>query len=765
MQTTTNGDAVHYRTCPFCEATCGLEIRTRGREVVDVRGDRDDVLSHGYICPKAYALKEFDQDDDRIRTPLVRHGSEWRQASWEEAFAEIDRRLTAIRREHGPSAVALYVGNASAHTLSLGLYIPALMRALGTPNFYSASTVDQMPKQVASGLMFGTAVSVPIPDIDRTHYLLILGANPLESNGSLMTAPGVGRRLRAVRARGGKVVVVDPRRTRTAAEASEHLFIRPGADAYFLFGVLHTLLAEGLSAPGRIAEHVAGLEQVTAVARDFTPERVAPRSGIAADVIRRIARELAAAPSAAVYGRIGTCTQEFGVLSSWLVDVLNVVTGNLDRPGGAMFTRPATGSAHTHGRGGRGKGMRVARRRSRVRGFPEFCGELPAACLAEEIETPGDGQVRALITVAGNPVLSTPNGARLARALGSLDFMVSMDVYLNETTRHAHVLLPGVSPLEQSHYDVLLHQFAVRNVAHYSPAIFSPPPGGRVEWETMLRMIGIASGQGASVDLEALDDFIMGQRIESALRDETSPIHGRSPAEILAALAPRRGPERALDFMLRTGPYGDGFGARPGGLTFDLVAARPHGVDLGPLEPRLPDVLRTPSGRIELAPELILDDVKRLRDGLERTAPRLVLVGRRDLRSKNSWMHNFNALVKGEPRCTLQVHPSDAAALYLAPDGMARVRSRAGGVVELPVEITDAIMPGVVSIPHGWGHGQEGTRLGVANAHAGVNCNLLVDGEELEPLSGNAVLCGVPVEVEAAGRTPMSAQGPSANVG
>ena len=753
-------EQVHYRTCPFCEATCGLEIRTRGREVSDVRGDADDVFSQGYICPKAYALKELDADPDRIRTPLLRRGNDWRPVRWDEAFAEIDRAWTRIRREHGPQALAIYVGNATAHTLSLSLYVPVLMRSLGTPNFFSASTVDQMPKQVAAGLMFGTAVSIPIPDIDRTQYLLILGANPLESNGSLMTAPGVPRRLRAIRARGGRVVVIDPRRTRTAAMADEHHFIRPGTDAYFLFGVLHTLFDEDLVRPGTLAAHVAGLEQVRAAARGFAPERVTARCGIPAASIRRIARELAAAPRAAVYGRIGTCTQEFGVLSSWLVDVINTLTGNLDRPGGAMFTRAATGSAHTHGPGGRGKGMRVGRRVSRVRGFPEFCGELPAACLAEEIDTPGAGQVRALLTIAGNPVLSTPNGGRLARALASLEFMVSMDLYLNETTRHAHVLLPGVSPLEQPHCDVLLRQFAVRNVVHYSPAVFPPPPGEHVEWETMLRLIGIAAGQGADADLQALDDFVMRQRIELALRDPTSPVHGRAAEEILAALAPRRGPERVVDFMLRTGPYGDGFGARPDGLNLETLAARPHGVDLGALTPRIPDVLRTPSGKIELAPELILGDVARLNAGLESSPAEMVLVGRRDVRSKNSWMHNFNALAKGNPRCTLQVHPDDAARLGLAAEGTARVTSRVGSV-ELPVEVTDAIMRGVVSIPHGWGHSEPGTRLSIAGAHAGVNSNLLADEDLLEPLSGNAVLCGLPVTVEPATGSSRDSGGPA----
>jgi anaerobic selenocysteine-containing dehydrogenase len=739
----------HVRTCPFCEATCGLLVTTRGRDVTEVRGNPDDVFSRGYICPKAYALKELDADPDRLRTPLVRRGGRWHPVSFDEAFAEIDRRLVPIVREHGRDAVAIYAGNSSAHTLSLILYLRVLARALGTKNFYSASTIDQMPKQVAAGLMFGTAVSIPVPDVDRTQYLLVLGADPLTSNGSLMTAPGMSRRLRALRERGGRLVVIDPRRSRTAEVADEHHFIRPGTDAFFLFGLLHTLVVEERIAPGRLAEHVHGVETVCALARDFAPELVAARCGIAADTIRRIARDLAAAPAAAVYGRIGTCTQEFGALASWLVDVLNVVTGNLDRAGGAMFTRPATGAIHTAGTPGRGKGVRFGRRRSRVRGLPEVFGEFPIACLAEEIETPGEGQVRALITVAGNPALSSPNGDRLARAFASLDFMISFDVYLNETTRHAHVILPNVSPLEQSHCDVLLRMFAVRNVAHWSPAVFAPPPGQHAEWRSIVRLVGILMGQGPDADVEAVDDLIMRQRMESALADPTSPAHGRSADEVLAALAPRRGPERVVDFLLRSGPWGDGFGARPDGLSLARLEASPNGIDLGPLAPRIPDVLRTPSGKVELAPEAIVADCARLRAALEAPPPAMVLVGRRTLRSKNSWMHNLPSLVKGPLRCTLHVHPTDAARIGLRDGGTARVTSRVGAL-DVTVQVTDAVMPGVVSLPHGWGHDAAGARLGVAAAHAGVNTNVLADDLLLEPLSGNAVLCGLPVTVAAA---------------
>jgi anaerobic selenocysteine-containing dehydrogenase len=740
---------ISYHTCPLCEATCGLEIRARGREVTGIRGDDADVFSKGYICPKAYALKELDADPDRLRTPFIRRDGALAPATWDEAFAEIDGRLTPILREHGRDALAVYLGNPSAHSLALSIYNQVFLRALGSKNMYSASTVDQMPKQVAVGLMFGTALSTPVPDLDRTDYLLILGANPFVSNGSLMTAPDAPGRIKAIRQRGGAVVVIDPCRTRTAAEATEHHFIRPGTDALFLFGIVHTLFAEGLVRLGRLAAHTAGVEQVESLARDFAPENVAARCGIGADVIRRLARALARAERAAVYARIGTCTQAFGTLASWLVDVINVLTGHLDQPGGAMFTRPGAGSLHTRGTPGRGKGVRFGRRHSRVRQLPEVYGELPCACLAEEIETPGAGQVRALITIAGNPVLSTPNGARLERALERLDFMVSLDIYVNETTRHADVILPGLSPLEQSHCDVLLRQLAIRNVVTYSPPVFEPPPGQQPEWQTLLRLTGIVTCQGWAADVTALDDFVTLQRVQQEVSAPASPIYGRDPEDILAALAPRRGPERQIDLMLRTGPYGDAFGGKPGGLTLAALEAQPHGIDLGPLEPRIPEVLRTPSGKIELAPEPLVAEVARLRAQHAQPAPVLVMIGRRDLRSNNSWMHNIPALMKGKARCTMLIHPDDAARVRVADGEMARVSSRAG-TLDVPVEVTDTIMPGVVSIPHGWGHGLPGVQLRIAGAQAGVNSNLLADELALDPLSGNAVLCGIPVQIERA---------------
>jgi anaerobic selenocysteine-containing dehydrogenase len=741
--------ATHYRTCPFCEATCGLEIETEGREVVSVRGDADDVFSRGFICPKAYGVKQLHEDPDRLTVPLVRRDGELVEATWDEAFEEIDRRLSPILSEHGRNAVAVYLGNPNAHNLSAITHGPAWLRVLGSQQVYTASTVDQMPKQVSSGLMFGTMLSVPIPDVDRCDHLLLLGANPLVSNGSLLTAPNMRGRLRAIRERGGKVVVVDPRRTRTAEEASEHHFIRPGTDALLLAAIACTVVEEGLDEVGALVDHVNGLDEVRALVREFPPESAAEACGIEADEIRRMARELAAAERAAVYARIGTCTQEFGTHASWLVDVLNLLTGNLDRVGGVLFPRAPAGQRNSSGPGGSGKGVRFGRWTSRVRGLPEYFGELPVAVLAEEIDTPGDGQVRALITVAGNPLVSTPNSERLGRAVDGLDFVLAIDIYLNETTRHADVILPAPEPLEKSHFDVALYQLATRQIANFSPAVFERE--GPAEWELFMRLAGVLAGQGPNGDVAAFDDMVIQTLIQREVGAEGSLVAGRDPAELLAELEPRRGPDRVLDFLIRTGAYGDGFGVDPEGLTLDVLEQNPHGLDLGPLEPRVPEVLRTPSGKIELAPEWIVGDIERLRSALARDRDGgFVLIGRRQLRSNNSWMHNLPALVKGKERCTLHMHPDDAVRLALGDGGYATVSSAAGSVV-VPVEVTDAIMPGVVSIPHGWGHDAAGVRMSVASAHAGVNSNVLADESLVEPLSGNAVLNGIPVEVSAAG--------------
>ncbi|HKE77335.1 MAG TPA: molybdopterin-dependent oxidoreductase [Acidimicrobiales bacterium] len=744
-------DRVAFRTCPLCEAGCGLEIGLRqgddGREAVGrIRGDREDVFSHGFICPKGSTLRQLHEDPDWLRRPLVRRDGKLVEATWDEAFAEVARGLGAAVDEHGRDAVAVYVGNPNAHSLAGLLYLRPLIKALGTTNVYSASTVDQRPKEIASALMFGGALTVPVPDVDRSDFLLMLGANPYASNGSLATAPDWPGRIEALLERGGTLVVVDPRRSRTAEVASRHLAIRPGADAFLLMALVNVLDAEGLVATGAAGEYLDGVDEVRALARPFTPEAVAGVTGLDPEAVRTLARDLAAAPSACVYGRIGTTTALYGTLTSWLVDVLNALTGNLDRPGGAMFTRAAAGAANTRGKARVGRGLRLHRRTSRVRGIGETLGELPVACLAEEIDTPGEGQVRALVTVAGNPVLSTPNAGRLDAALATLDFYVAVDPYVNETTRHADVILPVPTALQKGHYDLALLQLGLRNVANYSPPVLPLDEGQLDEWEILARLALVAQGMGADADPRVVDDLVLGSLVASAVADETGPIFGREPEEIVALLGERTGPERLIDLMLRTGPYGDGFGATPGGLSLDVLLDNPHGVDLGALEPRLPDVLRTPSGMVELAPEPIVADVERLRAALDAPPAEMTLVGRRDLRSNNSWMHNVEVLVKGRPRCTLHVHPDDAARLGLADGADAAVASRTGRVT-IPVEVTDAIRPGVVSIPHGWGHDLDGVELSVARRHAGVNSNLLADDELMDPLSGTSVLNGIPVDV------------------
>jgi anaerobic selenocysteine-containing dehydrogenase len=684
------------------------------------------VFSRGFICPKGASIKALHEDPARLRRPLVRDSAgELVETDWDTAFQRVDEMLTPILAEHGRDAVAAYLGNPSAHSLGASLYGRAVMRALGSKNVYTASTVDQMPKHVSAGLMFGTALSVPVPDVDRCMHLLMLGANPLASNGSLMTAPDMRGRLRRLRERGGKLVVIDPRRSRTAELADEHHFIQPGTDAHLLAAIANVLFAEGLAVEVDPSLY-EGLDEVRRLVEPFTPEAVEPVCGIAAGAIRRMAHELAAAAPAAVYGRIGTSTQRFGTLASWLVDVLNVLTGNLDRPGGAMFTLAAAGQSNA--RGGRGgRGFPMGRWQSRTRGLGEVMGELPVSTLADEIETPGEGQVRGLITIAGNPARSTPNSERLDAALGTLDALVCIDIYVNETTRRADVILPAPPPFAKAHYDVALYQLAVRNVANWSPPIGALEDAGMLdEWQTLLRLAGVLAGQGPDADLDALDD---------ATAAAVAKQQGVEPDPA------RRGPARLVDMMLRGGPYG---------LTLTDLEENPHGVDLGPLEPRLPDLLKTPSGKVELAPEAIARDVERLRASLaEHRNGHMVLVGRRTLRSNNSWMHNLEPLVKGPPRCTMHVHPDDAARLGLTDGATAHVRSRAGQL-DAPVEVTDAVMPGVVSIPHGWGHAANGSNLPVAAAHAGVNANVLTDELDIEPLSGNAILNGVPVEVSRA---------------
>jgi anaerobic selenocysteine-containing dehydrogenase len=715
--------------------------------VTGARGDRDDVFSAGFVCPKGASFPELDNDPDRLTRPLVRRDGELAEATWDEAYTAVADGLARVLAEHGGASVAVYLGNPNAHTIAGSLYGPVILRALGTRHVYSASTLDQMPKQVACGYLFGNPFAFTVPDVDRTDHLVIFGANPMVSNGSLATSGDFPRKLKALRKRGGRLTVIDPNRTRTAELADRHIAPRPGTDAALLFSVVHVIFDDDLVAPdlGGLASHVAGIDDVRALAVGFAPEVVADHCGVSADDIRALARDIAAARATAVYGRVGTSTVEFGTLASWLVDVINTLTGNLDRPGGAMFALSPVGAAPRPPRPGRG--FSIGRWHSRVSGHAEAVSELPAAALGEEIDTAGDGQIKALITIAGNPVLSAPNGERLERALDGIGFMVSVDPYLNETTRHADVILPPPPPSQTAHFDFALANVATRNNARYSPPALPLADGRPDEAEILSRLALIVSGAGWQADPALVDDQVIGFSLAKEVADAESPVAGRSVDELKATLSDGRGYERRLDMMLRLGPYGDAFGAKPDGLTLDKLKAAPHGIDLGALRPRIPEVLRTASGMVELAPAGLVDDVSRLLSSLERTPDEFMLIGRRQLRSNNSWMHNLPALSGGTNRCTLQIHPDDADRLGLTDTAIVK---GPGGELIVPVELTTAIRPGVVCLPHGWGHDRPGMRLRVAASEPGVNVNQLHDGTFIDPLSGTAVLNGVPVQVSAA---------------
>lgn len=717
-------ERTHYRSCHLCEAMCGVEIRVRGSEILSVRGDAADPFSRGHVCAKALALKDVHEDPDRLRQPLRRTPSGWQAVPWDEALDETAARLVDVQRRAGRDAVATYFGNPQVHGYGALLGGARLVRALRSRNRYSATSVDQLPHHFAALFMFGHPLLLPIPDLDRTAFLLVLGGNPVVSNGSLMTAPDVAARLKALRARGGRLVVLDPRRTETVALADTHHFIRPGSDALLLLAMLQVIFAEGLARPGRLEPFTDGMDALREACAAYPPERVVAATGIGAEAIRALARDFARSETAVAYGRMGASTQAFGALAQWLTQALNVVTGNLDRAGGAMFTRPAFDLVGTGGGFGHGG---FDRRRTRVRGLPEFGGEFPVAALAEEIDTPGEGRIRALVTASGNPVLSTPNGRRLDAALAGLEFMVSIDFYLNETTRHAHLILPPTFALERDHYDLVFNALAIRNVAKYSPPLFPRGPDARHDEEIMAGLV---------------------ERIEAQDPSRRPALPARLAARVLTA-------RRALALGLRFGPHGARLNPLSGGLTLGRLAGQPHGVDLGPLEPCLPARLRTPERRIQLAPAPLLADLARLEDTLlANPAPTpsddtLLLIGRRDPRSHNSWLHNSQRLVKGPPRCILRMHPDDAAARGLHEGAIAALSTRTG-TLTVPVEITDELMRGVVSLPHGWGHDRSGTGQAVAAKHAGVSANDLTDELRVDALCGNAALNGVPVTVLAA---------------
>ncbi|HKG58444.1 MAG TPA: molybdopterin-dependent oxidoreductase [Pyrinomonadaceae bacterium] len=717
-------NSIHYRSCNLCEAICGIEITAAGNQRLNIRGDKDDPFSRGYICPKAVALQDFHYDKDRLKHPVRRTAQGWQPISWNEAFNEVTRNLKRIHAQHGRNSIATYLGNPTVHNSGALLFAPPFLRSLHTRNRFSATSVDQLAHHLSGLLMFGHQLLLPVPDVDRTKFFLILGANPAVSNGSMMTAPGMARRLQDIRQRGGKVILIDPRHNETARFVDRHLFIRPGTDVLLLLSLLHVVFDERLTHLDHLASFTKGVETVAKLVAEFAPERVALITGVESNEIRRLAREFASAESAVCYGRIGLSTQEFGGVCQWLINVLNIVTGNLDRAGGAMFTLPAFDPVSApESIAPRGS---FARWHSRVRKLPEFAGELPVAALAEEILTQGAGQVKALVTLAGNPVLSTPNGRELDRALASLEFMASVDCYINETTRHAHIILPPTSPLERGHYDIAFNLLAVRNTAKFSPPLFQRSAETRHDWEILLEL-----------ETRMKHDGIIGGVRRKFVKQFVTP-------------------ERILDMGLRFGPYGARLNPFSKGLTLRKVRKAVHGIDLGPLAPCLPGRLRTADKQIDLAPEVLVKDIERVKTRLlDDAGPssngHLLLIGRRQLRSNNSWMHNSERLVKGnpaKPQCTVLMHPADAANRDLLNGQKVLVRSSVGSIV-LPVEMSEEIMPGVVSIPHGWGHDRAGNQQAVARQHAGASINDLTDQQTIDALCGTAAFNGTAVTVAA----------------
>jgi len=713
----TSPDRTHYIACNLCEAICGLEIVIENNKVRSIKGDKRDPISKGHICPKAVALQDVYSDPDRLRTPIRKTGDGWQSLSWDQAFDEVTTRLKQIQHENGRDAVAIYLGNPTVHNLDALLFGPAFFRTLKTNNRYSATSVDQLPEQLVSFLMFGHSLMIPLPDIDRTDFHIIIGANPVVSNGSLMTAPGVRKRLQAIRQRGGKLIVIDPRKTETAAIADQHFFVKPGSDVFMLLAMLQVVFHENLQAPGNVGSFTRGMEDIEILVQDYTPEKVESVTGINPTDLKALVRDFCRADSASCYGRIGVSTQQYGTLSQWLITVFNIVTGNLDVPGGSMFSKPAFEvlTGRPSGRNG------FAGQLSRVRKLPNFNGEFPVATLAEEITTQGDGQIRALVTSAGNPVLSTPNGNQIDDALTKLDFMVSIDIYLNEPTRHADIILPPLSTLERSQYDLAFHALAIRNAAKYSQPVFKADKEQRADAQIFL---------------------------ELAWRMQDGNWLTKASGWLKKEILQRLGSGWIINKQLKQGPY-----HRSHGLNLKHLKKNPHGIDLGAMQPCLPSRLFTRDKTINLAPEECVSKLKKLNESLlaENTAAKatgfdLQLIGRRDPRTNNSWLHNSYRMVKGKERCVALVHPSDAVSRKLLDGDMAVVNSRVG-TIRIPITISDEIMPGVISIPHGWGHSVDGIELNIAKKHAGVNTNILTDDYFLDSVSGNAALNGVAVSL------------------
>ena len=750
----------HFRTCNLCEAMCGIAIEVEDQQILSIKGDKDDPFSKGHICPKALALKDFHEDPDRLRAPMMRTDSGWQEISWNKAFDLVASKIKGIQKSHGNNAVGSYQGNPNVHHHGNLLFGLPFQEMLKTRNRFSATSNDQLPHMRANLEMFGHQLLFPVPDIDHTDLFILVGSNPAASNGSLMSAPDMLGRMKNVRRRGGEVILIDPRRTETARAADQHVFIRPGTDAFLFLGMLHTLFDEGLIETGRLKANIDDIAQIQLIASDYSPEVVSPMTGISAEQIRELARKLANTPRAALFGRMGTSTQEFGTLATWLIYVLNIVTNHMDERGGLMFTKPAADVVELASLAGQ-KGH--ANRFQSNSGLPEFGGELPACTMAEQIEMPGPDQIKAMIVIAGNPVISSPNGERLAKAFESLEFMVSIDCYLNETSRLADVILPPTSHLEQSHYDLVFNMFAVRNVAKYSPALFEKPRQARHDWEILLeltRRIGgfnFKSRAQTEATYQVLKrmgpDGILDILLRIGPYGTQIPGTTQIGAFFIDAIQDLFGPNHLVRKLMDMGPYGAPNRSLSKGLCTSSLINYPHGVDLGSLQSALPDRLYTRNKRIKLAPASYIQDMSRLRKRAEQfdeflEPEQLLMIGRRDVRSNNSWMHNSQRLVKGKQRCTALLHPDDAEARGIVEGGDIIVTSRVGSLT-IPVSLSQEMMPGVISVPHGWGHDVEGIQLAVASKRPGVNVNAITDDGLVDRLGGTSALNGVPVSVQA----------------
>jgi len=694
-----------YRTCNLCEAICGLEIDVEDNQVLAIRGDKNDVFSKGHICPKAVGLKDIHEDPDRLKKPLQKINGEWKEVSWKEAIDFTAKKLVDIQLAYDTNAVAIYQGNPSVHNLGTTLFSPDFVRAVKTTNRYSATSVDQLAHHLAALYMFGNALMVPVPDIIRTQFWLILGGNPIVSNGSLMTAPDIRGKMREIQDRGGKIVVIDPRRTETADKSDQHIFIKPGTDIWLLLSMLHIILYSDKVKLNHLEDCIdsALIDEIKLAVSRFTPEKAESITGIPTQVIQSLTEEFIHSSSSVCYGRLGVSASHHGGLCHWAINTINILTGNFDQEGGAMFPTPAVNVSAK-----KSSVPKFRRWKSRVRGLPEFGGELPSSTLAEDILAPGEGQIKALVTSCGNPVLSVPNGNKMDDAFSTLEFMACIDIYLNETTKHADVILPPATGLETPHYAIAFHNLAVHNSAKYSEPAIEKEEGTKFDWEIFQELRTAYLKYKEEKTGEAIPDK----------QDYTL--------------------EQKLDFFLNFGPHK---------LSLAKLKEHPHGIDLGPLESQLPNRLLTDNQQLNIFPEIYKVALEELTQTNTPENLSFLLVGRRNLRSNNSWMHNLERMVKGPNTCTAIIHPTDAEELNVADGDILQITSEVT-TVRIEAEVSDEIMKGTISIPHGWGHHRDGIKMKVASAHAGVSFNDLADEKVTDRLSGASVINAIPIAVQ-----------------